>query len=159
MKPITFTMLLILALALTAAGCASPQPQVAPVTTPAGTPVQAPDTTVTAVIPNLTGTWTGPMAGYEEGTGFTDYNKNVMSIVITEQQGRIFAGYLTVSKTGTGSHYPLAGVISRDGSSFILSEKENGYASGAIIAPDEIEITWAKDSAPFSVAIDTLRRG
>ncbi len=158
MRPITFTMLLVLALALTAAGCTSAQPPAAPVTTAAETPVQAPAASVTAVTPNLIGTWSGPMQGYDEGSGFSDYNKTPMYMVITEQQGRIFAGYLTFGMTGTESRYPVAGVISRDGSTFTLTEKDNGYSQGAIIAPDEIEITWAKDATPFSVAIDTLKR-
>jgi hypothetical protein len=129
--------ILMIVLAVLASGCTTPAP--------AATPV-------------LSGTWTGTMQGYEEGTGFTDYNKSTITMVITEQQGRLFAGYLTFG-TNTTRKLPIAGVISRDGRTFALVEDVNGYTTGEITGTGEIQLTHVDDSQPYSVALDTLKKG
>ena len=144
--------ILVIVLAVLACGCTSPKESSAPA---AATSLATP---APAVVPALAGTWTGPMAGYDEGTGFTDYNSTVMSMVVTEQHGRIFTGSFTFGMTGTESRYPVAGVIGRDGRTFSVVEKENGYMSGTIVADNEIELVWMDDKTPFGVAIDTLKR-
>lgn len=97
------------------------------------------------------------MLGYEEGIGFTDYNKSLITMVVTEQQGRLFAGHL---KFGADSNQTLAmaGVLGREGRTFALVENINGYTTGEFIGPDMIELTHVDDADPYSVALDTLTR-
>jgi hypothetical protein len=138
--------ILMIVLAVLATGCTTSAPA-APVTP---VPTQA-------VIPSIFGTWTGTMQGYEEGIGFTDYNKEEITMVVTEQQGRIFAGYITFG-TNTTKKLPLAGVISRDGRTFTMVEDVNGYTSGEFIGNDQIQLTHIDDAQPYSAALDTLKK-
>ncbi len=143
--------LIILVLALLASGCTSTtlSPAAASVTpAPVAPPVPA--------IPDLTGTWTGTMLGYEEGVGFTDYNRLPITMVVTEQKERLFAGHLKFgNRTET---LAMAGVISRDGRTFALVEDVNGYTTGELTGTDTIELTHVDDADPYSVALDTLKR-
>lgn len=115
-------------------------------------------TTSTTEIPNLTGTWTGLMQGYDGNSGFTDYNNLPMSMVVTEQQGRIFAGNITFMSNSTMSVTPMTGVIGHDGRTFSIVEKNNGYTTGEIISNDTLELIWRYDGASFGAAIDILER-
>jgi hypothetical protein len=139
----TLVILLTIA-AVLACGCTATAP---------AAPAQAADTAP----PALTGTWTGTMLGYEEGIGFTDYNNAPIVMVVTDQKGRLFAGYLTFGFNSTGK-LPIAGVIGRDGRTFALVEDVNGYTTGEIIGRDTIELTHVDDAQPYSVALDTLKR-
>ncbi len=140
----TVVVLLVIIFAVLACGCTSTAP-----------PVPA---APAAATPDLKGTWTGTMLGYEEGTGFTDYNRAPMSMVVTEQQGRLFAGHLLVTFNSTKLTIPIAGVIGRDGRTFALVENVNGYTTGEIVGSDTIELTHVDDARPYSVALDTLKR-
>jgi hypothetical protein len=144
---------ILLVLALLACGCTSTAPSpaaTAATTTPAPVAPSVPAT------PNLTGTWTGTMLGYEEGTGFTDYNRLPITMVVTEQKERLFVGHLKFgNRTET---LAIAGVISRDGRTFALVENVNGYTTGELTGTDTIELTHVDDSDPYSVALDTLKR-
>ena len=146
MKPVLALLTIILVIAFTC-GCTT---SAAATATPATTPAP--------VIPNLTGTWTGTTLSYDEGTGFTDYDKAPMSMVVTEQQGRIFAGTFRFTFNGTESSLPFAGVIGRNGRSFVIVERNNGYSSGEFVSENEIELTYLHDKSPFSASIDTLKR-
>jgi hypothetical protein len=96
------------------------------------------------------------MLGYEEGIGFTDYNRLPITMVVTEQKDRLFAGHLKFgNRTET---LAIAGVISRDGRTFALVENVNGYTTGELTGTDTIELTHVDDSDPYSVALDTLKR-
>jgi len=141
---IAVTILLII-LTVLACGCTA--------TAPSATPAAA----TTPTTPSLKGTWSGTMLGYEENIGFTDYGKMPITMVVTEQQGRLFSGYL---KFGVNSTTPLAmaGVIGRDGKTFALVENVNGYTTGELIGTDTIELTHVDDADPYSVALDTLKR-
>lgn len=139
----TFTILLVI-LAVLACGCTT----AAPPATPAAEPV----------IPDLVGTWTGPTQGYARDSGFTNYGNTPFSMVVTEQQGRIFAGHTLLILEGKTYTTPMAGVIGRDGRTLSIVEENNGYTNGEITAADTIELTWRKDTAPFSTAFDTLKR-
>lgn len=131
-----------------------------------GCTAQAPSATTSAIItpapnsaiPSLIGTWTGPMQTYDEGTGFSDFGNVPISLVITEQKGRIFAGSLQFVVNGSRISTPIAGVIGRDGRTFSLMERSYGYATGELVADDGIEMTWMHDGSPYGVALDTLRR-
>lgn len=140
---------LILILAVLACGCTASAPSSQ--TTVVATPPAA------AAIPNLTGTWTGTTLGYQEGAGFTDYNNIRMSMVVTGQQGRVFAGYLKFGPNSTGT-IAMAGIIGRDGQTFSLVEDDNGYTTGEIISADMIELIHVDDADPYGIALDTLTR-
>lgn len=148
MKIVLTTTILILAiLACGCTGTAPSQPSAPAAATPALPAPAAPD---------LKGTWTGTMLGYEEGTGFTDYHNETISMVVTEQKDRLFAGHL---KFGNGTvTIAIAGVISRDGRTFALVENVNGYTTGEFTGADTIELIHVDDADPYSVALDTLKR-
>ena len=141
--------ILIVVLAVLACGCTS--------TTPAPAP-SVPATSAAPVIPDLTGTWTGPTQGYEEGTGFTDYANATMQFIVTDQKDRLFDGRLAFTINGTPYSIGVAGVIAPDGRSFAMAEKDNGYTTGRILPDNEIELTYLNDVTPYSAAIDTLKR-
>lgn len=136
-------------LAVLACGCmaAGPAPE------PAAPPVQT-----TAAIPNLTGTWTGPMLGYDERSGFTDYPFLTVVITIAEQHGRLFAGDILFTVNGTQKKSGIAGAIGRDGRTLTITEQDGGYCTGEVLAPDEIELIYMQDGSPYSIAIDSFRR-
>lgn len=136
--------ILLLVLAAIACGCTAPAPAVPPATEP--------------VIPDLLGTWTGTAQGYTAGSGFTGYGGAPFSLVVTDQQERIIAGYTLLVLNGTGYKTPMAGVIARDGRTIAIVEEKNGYTTGEITGPDTIELTWRNDRAPVSAALDTLKR-
>lgn len=142
--------ILIVVLAVLACGCTSPASVPLPTTPQAS--AAAP------VIPDLTGTWAGPMQGYDEGTGFTDYSNATMQFIVTDQKDRLFDGRLVFTINGTPFSIGLAGAIAPDGRSFALAEKDNGYTTGRILPDNEIELTYLNDVTPYSAAIDVLKR-
>jgi hypothetical protein len=142
-----FTVILIV-LAVLACGCTATAPQAAPAPAPAGEPA----------IPNLVGTWTGTTLGYESGRGFTDYGNVPFTLVITEQQDRVFTGSTHLASGDNGKSRPVAGIIARDGRTLAIVEENNGYTTGEITGPDTIELTWRNDRAPVSAALDILKR-
>jgi hypothetical protein len=145
--------ILILVLAVLVSGCTSASSPASPAT-PVTQSSEPP-----AVIPDLTGTWTGPMKGYDEYAGFTDYTNFTVEIHITEQRDRIFTGTIVFApKGGKVTTTGIAGAISADGKTFSIVEKEWGYSTGRIIARDEIEITYLNDHTPYSAAIDSFKR-
>lgn len=151
MKPVIS--ILVLVLALLASGCTSASAPAAPVT-----PV-APPTPAPPGITDLTGTWTGPMKGFDEYAGFTDYPNLTVEIHITEQRGRLYTGTIVFTpKEGNVTSTGIAGAISEDGRTFSMVEKEWGYSTGRIISKDEIEITYLNDHTPYSAAIDSFKR-
>ena len=141
--------ILIIVLAILACGCTSSAPAPVPV---------VPVTSATPVIPDLTGTWTGPMRGYDEGAGFSDYSNATMQFIVTDQKDRIFAGRLAFTINSTPYSIGVAGVIAPDGKSFVMAEKDNGYSTGWILPDNGIEITYLHEATPYSAAIDTLKR-
>jgi hypothetical protein len=119
-------------------------------------PATAPANTAPAAIPDIRGEWSGPMAGYEEGIGFTDYAGMKITMVVEEQHDRLFSGYIVFN--GTESKKSVAGAIGRDGKTITMVEKDGGFSDGMIYGPGEIELTYMQDTAPFSIALDTLRK-
>ncbi|MCX6691035.1 MAG: hypothetical protein NTW33_03015 [Methanoregula sp.] len=145
---IALTILLVI-LAVLSCGCTA--------TAPSATPAAATTAAPTPITPKLLGTWTGTMLGYEERIGFTDYGKMPITMVVTEQQGRLFSGYLKFGVNSTQT-LAMAGVIGRDGKTFAIVENVTGYTTGEFIGTDTIELTHVDDADPYSVAIDTLKR-
>ncbi len=149
-----FTILLII-IAVIACGCtaASPAAPVSP-SVPAAVPAEK----TVPYIPNLTGTWTGPMQGYDQGTGFSDYPALGVKMTITEQKGRVFAGHIVFTTNGTESVSGFAGAIGRDGRTLSISEEAGGYCTGEVVGEDEIELVYMEDGSPYSIAIDSFKR-
>jgi hypothetical protein len=144
--------ILVVILAVLACGCTATTPEVpaSPVT---------PDTKTMQAIPDLTGNWTGPLKGYDERTGFTNFPNMTMSLTVTEQHDRLFTGYLTFVYTGgEKSSTDVAGAIGRDGRTLTIVEKDSGYSFGTILSDDEIELTYVTDATPYSIAVDSFRR-
>lgn len=150
---IAYTLLVII-LAVVACGCATSAPAAAP----SATPVQTLAGATAAAIPNLTGTWTGPMKGYDEGTGFSDYPDLKVTMTVTGQHGRIFAGDFAFATNGTVVTSGFAGTIGRDGRTLSIAEKNGGYCTGGMLSADEMELTYMEDGSPYSIAIDSFRR-
>jgi hypothetical protein len=137
-----FTFLIILLMVPLICGCITSSP---PSTPPA--------------LPNLTGTWTGPAEGYDEGTGFTDYQNLRIAMIVEEQRGRLFSGYFRLTSNSTALDLFFAGAIGRDNRTLTLAEKDGGYCLGEMVGPDEIELTYMQDGSPYSIAIDHFKRG
>ncbi len=159
MRKTAFTIFLVLLLALLAAGCTSASQPAAPA---AATPVPAatqaaPAHAPAAAVPDLVGTWNGTMQGYEEGKGYMDMSKDTMSMVVTEQKGRIFSGHYVFVLQTRQIELPFAGIIGADGTSLSIVENANGYTTGTV-SGNTIELTHMDDADPYSVAIDTLKR-
>ncbi len=121
-------------------------------------PAAAPAGTGAAAIPDLTGTWTASMAGYEGNTGFTDYPSVTMTMTISEQHGRIFSGYTVFTENGTETRTPIAGVVGRDGRTLSTAEQDGGYCFGEVVGPDELELVYLQDGEQYGVAIDSMKR-
>lgn len=144
---------LILILVLLSSGCTSASAPATPV------PSATPSPMIVAAIPDLTGTWTGPMKGFDEYAGFTSYPNFTVEIHITQQQGRLFTGTIVfMPKDGKVASTGIGGAISEDGKTFSMVEKEWGYSTGRIIGKNEVEITYLNDHTPYSVAIDSFKR-
>jgi hypothetical protein len=138
--------------AVLASGCMATAPSdIAPAS--AFAPVPTND-----ILPDLTGMWTGPMQGYDEKLGYTDYPGLGIALNVTEQHGRFFSGHIQFTWNGTVDTTPIAGVISRDGTTFTMVEKGNGFSNGVVLGKDEIELTYLYDVEPYSVSVDTLKR-
>jgi hypothetical protein len=50
-----------------------------------------------AEIPNLVGNWAGTGPGYDKEAGYVEDTDDILTFSITEQNGRIFNGELTVN--------------------------------------------------------------
>ena len=148
---ITLTVLIVIILAVLACGCTA----ITPPTTQSAT---LPQVSHNTAIPNITGTWTGPMQGYEQNTGFSDYHNQTMTMIVTGQQGRIFSGHYIWVSNGTVVTEGFAGVIGADGRTLSTAEQDDGYSSGIILSGNEIELTWHHAGAQYAVAIDSLTR-
>ncbi len=158
MKSVGISLVFVLGiLTVLAAGCMVPVSKAT--NTSAGTATVNYSTATAPVIPDLTGTWTGTMKSYDYGTGFNEHENSTIIFTITEQRGRLFTGRLTITVNSTTvvPDENVAGAISRDGTRFTLAE-ESGYVSGEILSDDEMEMIYTNDAAPFSVAIDSLKR-
>lgn len=112
-------------------------------------------------IPDLVGNWTGTYMGHERFGGYQNSSEWLVSIMITDQKGRIFNGtILFQNKTDSQINDPIgfSGAIGSDLKTFYLSEYEDGYAIGTIVNLNTLEYIYAVDGANASVAIDTFTR-
>ena len=110
-------------------------------------------------IPNLVGNWTGPMRGYDETVGYTEFSGANLTMVVIEQNDRFFSGQMSYpSKNGTLKNEEFAGVFHRDGKIFRIVEYNGGYDEGLVISEDEIEMIYMEDNDPSGIEIDSLKR-
>ena len=150
--------LLILAGIALCAGCTTvnttPAPSLAATTTPqsiSATP---------AVVPNLVGNWTGPAKGYTEGIGFRDSQSVKATMLVTQQQDRVFTGNLSIPyRNGTLRTEGFAGIISQDGKTFRIVEFDPyEHDDGVILSENQIEMVFIFDAEPQSIILDSFTR-
>jgi len=116
-------------------------------------------TICTAEVPSLVGKWTGSWSGYDDGKGFTKSENGSINLIFLAQEGRIFAGNLTVkleNETEIGQDF--AGVIGLDNKTLYIAEFGKGYSLGTIVSDGEIELIYLADGKNGSAAIDNLYR-
>ncbi len=114
---------------------------------------------VPAVIPGMIGNWTGTVNAYDDGTGYNNVSGAVMTLMVTEQQDRIFSGdVIFTNQSGYAWSTAFAGAIGRDGKTLTLVQREGGYSTGTIISPEEIELIYTDNSEPFTIGIDRLKK-
>ena len=151
--------ILVVIIAVLVCGCTASAPS-GTASSPSGIPAAAgtASATTASTLPNLTGTWTGPMQGYEEKTGFTNYPDLTLVLAVTEQRGRLFSGHITFTENGTPSVTEIAGVIGLDNRTFTFAENDGGYSSGEMVGPDAMEMTYLKDGTQYSAAANSFKR-
>ena len=112
-----------------------------------------------AEVPNLVGNWTGTSNGYFNEDGVAKLSENgSVSLVITEQDDRLFAGNLTAMLNGEEIVKGLAGAIGLDNKALYIAEFDQGYDMGTIISDDEIELIYLADGETGRAFIDRLHR-
>ena len=107
-----------------------------------------------ADIPNLVGNWTGSYEGYANGIGYKN-ETGALSLVISEQKGRLFTGNLSELGQGTGG---FSGVIALDNKTFYIAEYDMGYDIGTVLSNDTIELLYLEDGEKGGAFIDEFHR-
>ncbi|MFA4877006.1 MAG: hypothetical protein WC586_06300 [Methanoregula sp.] len=132
-----------------ACGCTSATP-----------PAPAVTSQTTPAVPNLVGNWTGPARGYTEGIGFRDSGSATATMIVNEQENRVFRGMLLIPfKNGTVWTEGIAGVITPDGKGFRIVEFDSHeHDDGWILSENEIEMIFIDTDEPQSIMIDSLKR-
>jgi hypothetical protein len=148
---IALPILIVIVVAVLATGCTTTAPVITQVTT-------SPTVSQSRVIPNMTGTWTGSMQGYEQSAGFTNYRNEPMTMIISAQQGRIFSGHYVWKTNGTVTTEGFAGVIGPDGKTLSTAEENGGYSSGILTSAKDLDLTWHYAGSQYGVAIDSLKK-
>lgn len=106
----------------------------------------------------LTGTWPGTSRGYmETGSGY-GIIRGDLTMNVTTQEDRLFAGQVSYIVNGTPSAKPFAGVIGSDGRTIETVEFPGGFGDGIIVSDREIQLIFRNDGTPSTIAIDTFRR-
>ena len=112
-----------------------------------------------AEVPNLVGNWAGSQKGYVNEDGVAKlFEDGSSSLVITEQNDRLFTGNLTTTLNGEAIVKGLAGAIGLDNKALYIAEFDQGYDIGTIISKDEIELIYLADGETGQVFIDRLYR-
>lgn len=106
----------------------------------------------------LTGTWIGTSHGYmETGSGYGTIT-GTMTMNVTAQEDRLFAGEIAYVVNGSPLTKPFAGVIGQDGRTVGMVEFPDGFDDGIIVSENEIQLVFRDDGTPSTIAIDTFRR-
>lgn len=147
--------ILLLVLALLAAGCTASVPPTPTTTTPA--PIAATSAASGADIPNLVGVWSGSGVGHINNYGFRSEGEPVYNI--TEQKGRAFAGYIEYShyKGESRKNEEFSGIINVRNEIYI-AQKEVGFTFGDLLGPDTLELGYVEDGDDAKAFLITLTR-
>jgi hypothetical protein len=87
------------------------------------------------------------------------YPNMTLVMAVKEQNGRFFSGkFIFMQKDRAVSTKTFAGVLDRDNQGFSLIEQGGGYDSGTLVGTDQIELIYRNDAAPYSIAVDSLKR-
>ena len=132
------------------AGCTSPNSSTVPQATPSLTQAGS-------GMPSLVGNWSGTYVGYRDTDGYQVF-QGPMTLIIVEQNDRLFQGYVSYPMNGTMVTKDVAGALNPDGTSFRTIESPMGFSDGIIISADEIEMIFRDTADPSKIAIDTLKR-
>ena len=109
-----------------------------------------------AEIPNLVGNWTGSYEGYANGIGYKASNEtDAITLVISEQQGRLFTGNLSEMGQETAA---VSGVIALDNQTLYMTESDGGYDIGTVLTSDTIELLYLEDGEKGGAFIDEFHR-
>ena len=109
-----------------------------------------------AEIPNLVGNWTGSYEGYANSNDYKASNETgAITLVISEQQGRLFIGNLSEMGQGTAA---VSGVIALDNLTFYMTEYDGGYDIGTVLSSDSIELLYLEDGEKGGAFIDEFHR-
>jgi hypothetical protein len=150
----TVLCIIILILAALLCGCTTVPPQA-----PGGASPAPAAPGGTAPVPSLLGNWTGTMRGYIGGVGYTEFPNETITVLVTEQHGRIFSGRMVFTPVTPGEEpKEFAGVIDRDGRTIHTAEQHGGYGTGTLVSANEIDLIYVDSAAPYNVAIDSLKR-
>ena len=113
----------------------------------------------TAQVPDLVGNWTGSQNAYIAENGVYILSENESThLVITEQNDRLFTGYVTYPSNGRDVAEGIAGAIGLDNKTLQIAELIDGYDFGTIISDDEIELIYLADGENGRTVIDRLFR-
>lgn len=107
-----------------------------------------------AYIPNLVGNWTGSYEGYVNGIGYKN-ETGTLTLVISEQKGRLFTGNLIESGKGTTG---FSGIIALDNKTLYMAEYDMGYDIGTVLSNDKIELLYLEDGKTGGAFIDEFHR-
>jgi hypothetical protein len=107
-----------------------------------------------AYIPNLVGNWTGSYEGYANGIGYKN-ETGTLTLVISEQKGRLFTGNLIELGQGTAG---FSGIISLDNKTLYMAEYDMGYDIGTVLSDDTIELLYLEDGITGGAFIDEFHR-
>ena len=109
------------------------------------------------VLPDLRGTWNGTSLGYVDQSGY-HLVQSALSMEVTAQDGRLFTGTIAYVVNGTGTTKEFAGVLGADGKTIETIELPDGFCTGVVVSPDELELIFRDDVEPTWIAIDSFRR-
>lgn len=96
-----------------------------------------------AADPSLLGTWTGERQRLAKVEGWRD---GIATLVITEQQGRTFAGHLTRSYESGAVEEGLWGAFTPDGRLMVGADEEGTY-SFLLIDADTLDYCYTESGA------------
>ena len=109
-----------------------------------------------AEVPSLVGNWTGSYEGYTNGGDYKATNETgAITLVISEQIGRLFTGNLNELGQGTAA---ISGVIALDHKTFYMTEYDGGYDVGTVLSSDTIELLYLEDGEKGGAFIDEFHR-
>jgi hypothetical protein len=114
-------------------------------------------TSAVSAIPDLLGKWNGTSTGYMKTSGY-QMARDVVSVNITEQKGRLFKGQVSYVMNKTLVSKEFAGVFGHNGQTFKTVESPDGFSDGVVISADEIELIFRDNADPSRVVIDLLKR-